>query len=171
MEQIILSKIEWLAEWFMQLFFDPVYYCNPEGVTVSLQNKVDKKLVKSPVIGLKKECSGKLFRMFNLEQSSSESIKQQVRVALSKLLFIFLTFVKRFTAKTQKETLKVKHSVVAKKSTLNRIQDAFNKLQVDLRFKRTNHIYHFNSCYGTFVSFITMFSARTVKRLLLIGCC
>lgn len=32
MEQFILSRIEWLTEWFMQLFFDPMYFYQPEVV-------------------------------------------------------------------------------------------------------------------------------------------
>lgn len=48
MEKFYLSKIEWLTEWFMQLFFDPMYFFQPEKVHSSdTANNVKRDTVNS----------------------------------------------------------------------------------------------------------------------------
>nr|WP_321452030.1 hypothetical protein [uncultured Carboxylicivirga sp.] len=85
MEQFFLSKIEWLTEWFMQLFFDPMYFSHNEkshnGLKKSKEIKVHvisesiteyaTQLIKKPLNTIRRKKMNIPYRISDLKPSIS----------------------------------------------------------------------------------------------------
>ena len=124
MEQFILSKIEWLTEWFMQLFFDPMYFYQPEVIhsNSDITESVTDNLI------YKRGSSFSFRRKYDLFLDVTYFPELRVKQFLKMLLFW-----KKQTSKMVSWLNNSAYSVEDKiKSTLNKVQSAIDILWKEL---------------------------------------
>nr|WP_321410452.1 hypothetical protein [uncultured Carboxylicivirga sp.] len=126
MEKLYLSKIEWLTEWFMQLFFDPMYFLQPEVVNSS-NSSINQKMdplnsIQNKVLLVEKQV-GRFQKLWNVnnpvEMINSFLIRTSIRI-------------KEFASEGRKLFTK---ALIKAKSTLNKIQSAFDIIWYGLSFQ------------------------------------
>nr|WP_319398280.1 hypothetical protein [uncultured Carboxylicivirga sp.] len=123
MEQFFLSKIEWLTEWFMQLFFDPMYFSHNEksqkGSTKSEETKVhviSESITEYATQVIKKPLSVIRRKKMNIPSRISD---------LKPIISPYMSWI---------DTMH-KEVCIKAKNTLNKIQSAFTILWYQLSFQ------------------------------------
>jgi len=124
MERFILSKIEWLTEWFMQLFFDPMYFYQPEVIHTDseISGSVKAKLLN------RQRSSFSFRRLYSLFLDVIDFYKVRIR------RFSDVLFISKIHVRKKASWLNVSVSTVVEKikSTLNKVQSAVNILRNEL---------------------------------------
>jgi len=128
MEVMLLSKMEWLAEWFMHLFFDPIYECQTEGIRVYDHYTEVNHIQQDPVSIPSQEFLKKTRKPFEMAVRHLWIIGRSIkRINCHKRFFL---------SKPWNEVKWHFNQALEKtKGTLNDVQSALYHLKLDLSFQ------------------------------------